>query len=108
MPACAKPSTLCAAASIAVMRSVRLDRALETQLAPGLVHGGGGRVGQVHRAARRDHGDANLLGDAWVIDVLRWQASGLGAEEEDVAFLELDVGEPLVGVRGECEDARTR
>ncbi len=32
---------------------------------------------------------------ARVIDVLRWQASGLGAEEEDVAFLELDVTQLL-------------
>ncbi len=89
-----------------IVVTIVLDSALKPQLAPSLIHGCRRRVGQVHRTARRDHRNAHLLGDTWVIKMLWRQAGGLGAKEEDIAFLELDVREPLIGMRAKSKHAR--
>ena len=84
----------------------RLDRATEAELPPGLVHGCRRRVGQIHRAPRRHHGNAHPFSHARVEGVFLRQSGRFGAEEEDVTLLVFDVREPLIRVGGEGEDPR--
>ena len=73
-------------------------------LAPGLVDGDGGAVGQVHRTAAVQHRQAHPVGDARMLQHVVGQSSRLGAEQQDVAGLVGDVGVRRRGRRGEGVD----
>ena len=64
-----------------MLRKVGLDATGEAELSPGLIHGGGRSVGEVHRAAGGDHRDADFFGDTWVRQVLSGKAAWFGAEK---------------------------
>src|SRR5690606_28049998 len=79
-------------------------RSRETLLAPGLVHGDGGGVGQVERPDPGHHGDPDPLAHPGVVLHLVGQAHRLGPEQEHVARLVGEVGVEDVGIHREGED----
>lgn len=77
----------------------------ESELAPRLIRGYRSRVGQVHAAPPRKHGDAHLLGDARMGQHFLSQTCGLRAEQQHVPRLVLNIRMPHVCVRGKRKDA---
>ena len=58
----------------------------------------------IHRPTAWKHGQANQVGDPWMLLLFAAQADRFAAEEQDVAGLVADVRVDGAAFGGECED----
>ena len=82
----------------------RLHPAREPQLTPRLICSHRRRVGQIHRPAPRQHGDAQLISHAFVVGMLMWQASRFSAKQQRISRLVRNLREAARSGGGEGVD----